>query len=60
MDNDERDERYDRYVAEMDQWRMRAARSGGALVRSGRTIIGIIAGVLVLLMLVNTLYPACG
>jgi membrane protease subunit HflK len=50
------DERYERYVAEMDQWRMRAARSGGALVRSGRTIIGIVAGILVLLMLLSTLY----
>jgi membrane protease subunit HflK len=40
----------------MDQWRMRAARSGSAFMRSGRTIIGIVAGVLVLVMLFSTLY----
>jgi membrane protease subunit HflK len=56
MDRDERDERYERYVTEIDQWRMRAARSGSALVRSGRTIVGIAAGVLVLVMLFSTLY----
>jgi modulator of FtsH protease HflK len=52
----DRDERYERYVAEMDQWRMRAARSGGAFMRSGRTIVGIIAGLLVLGTLFSTLY----
>ena len=52
----DRDERYGRYVAEMDEWRARAARSGGALVRSGRTIVGIVAGVLILLVLFSTLY----
>ena len=50
------DERYERYIAEMDQWRIRAARAGGALMGSGRTIAGIVAGALVLLTVFSTLY----
>jgi len=52
----DRDERYERYAAEIVEWRMRAARSGGTLMRSRRTIVGIVAGVLVLVTLFSTLY----
>jgi len=43
------DPRYEKYVTGIDEWRSRAA-------RSGRTVTGIVAGVLLLLLLVNTFY----
>jgi modulator of FtsH protease HflK len=52
----DQDETFERYVADIDRWRMRAARSGSALMRSGRTVIGIVAGVLLLITLFSTLY----